>query len=222
MAMNHQLNEFMSACQSGNLHRVRDIWYVNSKNLPGPDATDSNGQTGLIHASKGKHRDVINYLLETEADVNFIDKEGKQALHYAANCEKAEGEPTEPEEGKAETFNGKTMNEIKQVCMLLVLEKAEVHTKDLEEKVPAEDNGDLRMFIEEIYDEQLCFKILTPDQKKTITDIFYDACVDGEITLQRSAQFNKYLEPTASRETQARDAKDFIETCALINKETVK
>lgn len=41
------------------------------------------------------------------------------------------------------------------------------------------------------------------------------------VNLQKSSQFNKYLEPQITKETAARDAKEFIETCAKINGETV-
>jgi len=37
----------------------------------------------------------------------------------------------------------------------------------------------------------------------------------------KSANFNKYLEPTVTKEVALRDANDFIESCAIFDKTSV-
>ena len=73
------------------------------------------------------------------------------------------------------------------------------------------------------YDENKAFGILEPDQIKKLTDIFNQADHDnqGFIDEKKSAQFNKYLEPNVTKETAMRDAKEFIESCAIIDKQKV-
>lgn len=37
----------------------------------------------------------------------------------------------------------------------------------------------------------------------------------------KSANFNKYLEPAVTKEVALRDANDFVESCAILNKDSV-
>jgi hypothetical protein len=43
----------------------------------------------------------------------------------------------------------------------------------------------------------------------------------GYIDERKSAQFNKYLEPNITKESAMRDAKEFIDSCAIIDKQKV-
>lgn len=75
----------------------------------------------------------------------------------------------------------------------------------------------------QIGEEYRCFGQLESDHIKKLTDIFNQADYDsqGSIDEKKSAQFNKYLEPNVTKETAMRDAKEFVESCAIIDKQKV-
>jgi Ca2+-binding EF-hand superfamily protein len=69
----------------------------------------------------------------------------------------------------------------------------------------------------------LCFNKFTPEEIKKIEEIFEDIDFDrtGKISLQRACEFNAYMNKNVSKETNVLDAKEFINSCALVDKQTV-
>lgn len=64
---------------------------------------------------------------------------------------------------------------------------------------------------------------MDPENIAKLTEIFSDADFDNTRYLNqiKSANFNKYLEPLVTKEVALRDANDFIESCAIFNKDSV-
>jgi ankyrin repeat protein len=89
----NQVNDFLEACQDGDISRVND--YTNG----GPQAErfanaqdrDEYGDTALVFAVNGGHTEIIRRLIAKGANVNFKDRnEGKTALMFA--CAKGKEE----------------------------------------------------------------------------------------------------------------------------------
>lgn len=85
--MNFINKEFLDACKSGNLSRVKDLFTSSTKANINIDTVDDKGKAGFIHAVESKNREIASFLIEQECEVNVKDNEGKTALHYAANNE---------------------------------------------------------------------------------------------------------------------------------------
>lgn len=87
-----------------------------------------------------------------------------------------------------------------------------------------ECSSTMQNFLTQLSEEYKAFGLLEADQVKKLTEIFNQADYDsqGFVDEKKSAQFNKYLEPNVTKETAMRDAKEFIESCAIIDKQKVR
>lgn len=64
----------------GKLDQIRSMPYNG-------DEVDSNYATPLMIASKLGHADIVNYFLQLQKNVSWVDRDGNNALHYAAQCD---------------------------------------------------------------------------------------------------------------------------------------
>ena len=82
---------------------------------------------------------------------------------------------------------------------------------------------DAKMLLNNIACEEKAFNVLSPQQKAKILEIFYDIDNDGmkTIDINKSKRFNKFVDETVNDSASEKDAKDFIKSCALCNKEAV-
>ena len=79
-----------------------------------------------MHAVANGRRNVISLLLDESADLNNADKQGKTALHYAAEKEDL------------------------HMILYLLMNKAEPNMADKEGLVPGSGNGKVRMAIDDV------------------------------------------------------------------------
>ena len=70
--------------------------------------------------------------------------------------------------------------------------------------------------------ESKAFDVLTEEEKKQLKNIFDDIDIDAtkQITQDKSKSFNMFVEGV-SEEDAEKDAADFINSCAIINKTSV-
>jgi ankyrin repeat protein len=71
---------FLSAAETGKLEEVKR--YIHQGGMV--DVTDADGWTALMKASYQGHYDIVEYLLENEANVNAKNKHGRTALISAS------------------------------------------------------------------------------------------------------------------------------------------
>ena len=74
--------DFLKACEDGNLTKVEELIESVKENASGRD--DMFG-SALRHAAKQGHVDVVKVLIRNGANVNAVDKDIWKALHYAAS-----------------------------------------------------------------------------------------------------------------------------------------
>jgi len=156
------------------------------------------GNTAVLYAAQNGHLDLLRFLIEKQGEVNAQNSEGNTALHYACN------------KGN------------KEMILLLLMNGADQTKTNANDEKPAEKNTELKLFMNQILSEEKAFKVLDEDQKKRLKNIFDDIDKDGSkhITLERSKQFNMFIEGV-SEEIAEKDAQDFINSCAICNKQTV-
>ena len=113
--------------------------------------------------------------------------------------------------------------ELKDIIIYLLINKADYTVKNSLGKLPGEENPDISIFLDNITDEEKCFKILSPEQTKKLTAIYNDIDYDKKraITMKKAVAFNHFIDQRVSSNALLRDAEDFLEEVAIINKESV-
>ena len=120
--------EFLDSCKSGNVGRLKEIYNPSTKSNINIDFVDDKGKTGFIHSIEMNYREIANFLIEQQCDVNVKDVEGKNALHYAADAQ--------PEN--------------KQLILFLLMNGCDSSNTDASGKVPGAEKGNIRLFIEDV------------------------------------------------------------------------
>lgn len=63
-------------------------WFSEQIKTKGPDLTDSNGFTPLMYCIQNDRNEMIDFLLDQNANINKQNKAGNTALFYAVFCSK--------------------------------------------------------------------------------------------------------------------------------------
>ena len=160
---------------------------------------DSEGNGGINHAASNNQVNCLRFLEANGAAFEIVNKAGNTPLHVA--CEKG----------------------FKEVILNLLLAGVDPLQGNNEGKKAGEGNIEAKMMINAIYAENKAFKVLSPLQKRKLTQIFEDIDIDGkrEIDLAKSVLFNKYVDDNVNDNMAEKDAKEFIKWCAILNKATV-
>ena len=112
--------------------------------------------------------------------------------------------------------------ENKEMILVLLVAGADPAKKNNKDEKPGAGNTGVSQFLKQVSAENKAFTALNDDQKKKLRNIFKDICKDAKhITLEMSKSFNMYVDDVEEPEAE-KDAKDFIESCAICNKEKVK
>ena len=188
------IDQLMREARNGSVEGVRQGLKKNDINVQ-----DKQGLSLLHHAVINNKRKVMVMLVEEGAMIDIQDKEGRTPLHHAS-----------------------AMNS-KELILFLLMQKADQSIEDNEKKRAGSGNPDMSIFIENIIEEEKCFKILTPEQVKKLSDIFMDIDYDrtGKISMKKAIAFNHFIDPRVSNTVLMRDAEDFIEDVAVINRQDV-
>lgn len=93
-----------------------------------------------------------------------------------------------------------------------------------EGKKAGDGNIEAMMFVNSIMGEKKAFKVLNPLQKKKLIMIFEEIDLDNQksIDINKSIQFNKYIDDSVNESLAKRDAEDFIKSCAILDKAKVR
>jgi ankyrin repeat protein len=160
---------------------------------------DKENKTLMHYAIEAGRREMMNLLLENNADLDMPDKDGKTPLHLACDLG------------------------AKDIILWLLMNKANFMSKDINDKPPGAENREMFIFINDVVDEEACFKILNPEQINKLTAIFNDIDYDRtkKIDMNKALAFNHFIDPKVSSPALTRDAEDFIEEVAIINKKDV-
>ena len=130
-------------------------------------------------------------------DLTLTNVDGNNALHVA--CEK----------------------ENKEMILVLLVAGADAAKKNGRDEKPGASNAAIAQFVKQVSSENKAFNALNDDQKKKLKNIFKDICKEAKyMTLDMSKSFNMYVDDVEEPEAE-KDAKDFIDSCALCNKEKV-
>lgn len=113
--------------------------------------------------------------------------------------------------------------EIKELIVFLLVNKLDYGIKNNLGQLAGEDSPDISIFMGNVTDEEKCFKVLSPEQVKKLTSIFRDIDYDKtkKINMKKSVAFNHFVDPRVSSNALMRDAEDFLEEVAIINREEV-
>lgn len=189
---NFIVDEAIKECKNGSVEGIRAAL---QKNID-INVQDKKGKTLIHHAVINNRRKVLGFLVGEGAELDYQDSEGNTPLHYACELE------------------------LKEIILFLLLNKAEYNTKNNAEKLAGEDNPDISIFMGNITDEEKCFKILSPEQVKKLSSIFMDIDYDKskKIDMKKSIAFNHFIDSKVSKNVLTRDAEDFLEEVAVINK----
>lgn len=155
------------------------------------------GNSAAHHAAMGGYIEVLRYLINEGIDLEVANNEGNTALHFA--CQ----------------------NESREMILALVFAGIDPTKKNLNEEKAGEKNTPLSTFIKQIAVENKAFNVLGTDQKRKLKHI-YDEISRGDkcINLDRTKMFNVFVDEVSEEEAE-KDAKDFIASCAVIDKENV-
>lgn len=135
MAVAQANNDFWSCCKSGDISNIKEMWNGPKKVLQNIEVADHEGKNGLIHAAMNNHREVLDYLLTENLDINYRDNDGRTALHHASN------------------------KDFKSLIIFLLMNGADPGIKDkakdpegkeIEGKVPGAESGKMRNFINDV------------------------------------------------------------------------
>lgn len=104
---------------------------------------------------------------------------------------------------------------------MLLVAGADPTKKNGKDEKPGSNNTGVNQFVKQVSAENKAFNALNDDQKRKLKTIFKDICKESpQITLDMSKSFNMYVDDVEEAEAE-KDAKDFIESCAICNKEKV-
>jgi len=189
------IDQMMTECKNGSVEGVKSI-LAKSKDI---NVADKEGKTLMHHAVINNRVKVLYYLLSESAEIDIQDLKGNTPLHYACELE------------------------LKDIIVYLLINKADYTVKNSQGKLPGEENPDISIFVGNITDEEKCFKILSPEQTKKLTTIYNDIDYDKKraITMKKAVAFNHFIDQRVSSNALLRDAEDFLEEVAIINKESV-
>jgi len=158
---------------------------------------DSDGNSAAHHAVMGTHIDVLRFLISEGIDLDIANTEGNTALHLA--CQK----------------------ESRNFILPLLLAGSDPAKKNSNDEKPGEKSTTITSFIKQIHAENKAFNVLIPDQRRKLKHIFDEIARDiKHINLDRSKMFNMFVDEVSEEEAE-KDAKDFIASCALLDKESV-
>jgi ankyrin repeat protein len=189
------IDQLMTECKNGSVEGVKST-LAKSKDI---NVTDKEGK-GLVHHAVINNRDkMLQYLISEGAELDMQDTQGNTAMHFACELE------------------------LREVIILLLINKANPMIKNNKEKYPGEDNPEISIFLDTITEEEKCFKILSPEQTKVLTSIFSDIDYDKtkKINRRKSVAFNHFVDPKVGQLSLERDVDEFLESVAIINKEDV-
>ena len=139
----------------------------------------------------------MRFLIAEGAPVDIPNAEGNTPLHLA--CEK----------------------DNREIILALLIAGADASKKNNNEAKPGDKSASLGLFVKQITVENKAFNALSPEQKKKLKTIFDEITREEKhISLELSKQFNIYVNEVSEEEAE-NDARDFISSCALCNKEKV-
>lgn len=175
----------------------------------------------------------VKAALQSNADVNFVDKEMKGGLYYAIKGKFRSITKLLMEKGadlSIQDCDGNTIMHIacdiskdKQMVLYMLMAGVDYKTLNNMEKAPADDTSDVKLFMEEILEEYRCFGLLSNDELARLTDLFQELDYDNkeEVDSEKAARFNKFVDKRCSTYIAEKDANDFIASAAMINGDTV-
>ena len=189
------IDQMMTECKNGSVEGVKAI-LAKSKDI---NVADKEGKTLMHHAVINNRPKVLQFLLTESAEIDIQDLKGNTPLHYACELE------------------------LKELIIYLLINKAEYTISNQSGKLPGEENPDISIFLGNITDEEKCFKILSPEQTRKLTAIYNDIDYDKQrkISMKKAVAFNHFIDQRVSSNALLRDAEDFLEEVAIINKEDV-
>ena len=137
--------------------------------------------------------------MNNNATLAITNKEGDTPLHLACN------------KGS------------KEIILFLLLNSADVNAKNNAGAKPGESAIDMKQFMNNIMAESKALNVLTPQHRLKLLNIFDEIDIDNQRSIDnaKSIRFNKYVDELANESVVQKDAKDFISSCAIINKTTV-
>mmetsp|Transcript_22427 Transcript_22427/g.25966 ORF Transcript_22427/g.25966 Transcript_22427/m.25966 type:complete len:236 (+) Transcript_22427:31-738(+) len=186
---------FVSESAKGNIEAIRKMIAQGASTK----YKDKDGNTCLNTTTGGNHVEAMRFLIENGADINNANNEGNTPLHLA--CEKGH----------------------KEAIFFLLVNGADPLLKNGRDEKPGQNNPEIEFFVNSILSEKKAFKALKEDKREKLKQMFCD--IDKEcknaIDLTRSKEFNKFTEVDISDDDALKDAKEFIESVAVCNKNTV-
>ncbi len=155
------------------------------------------GNTGAHYAVTEDQIDLLRFLIAEGIDLEIGNNEGNTPLHLA--CQK----------------------ESREMILALLLGGSDPTKKNNNGERPGEKVTPIVTFIKQITSENKAFNALAPDQKRKLKDIF-EAISSGSktIDLDRTKVFNMFVEEVTVEDAE-KDAKDFIASCAVCDKQNV-
>ena len=110
----------------------------------------------------------------------------------------------------------------KDMILLLLMGGSDYLLKNKADERAGDKNPDIKLHINMMTGESKAFNILSNDQKKKLKVIFDDIDRDKTklIDLNKTRDFNMYIE-SCDAEIAEKDAKDFVSSCAIANKNAV-
>lgn len=190
-------NEFLKSVKMGSVQSVTD--YLNKVEV---NAANEKGKTCLHIATEEGHRDILDIIIKSRSEdvqINIKDKEGNTPLHIACN------------------------KKDKVLILFLLYNKASTEITNTNGELPGANEFAVQIFIDDLIEEEKCFGILSYENRDKLREIFKDIDYDktSRISLENSIAFNKYIDSSIEDSNATRDAKDFMASTAIIDKEYV-
>lgn len=79
-----EASAFVQACKDGDYGYVEKMLKLNRAFT---EAKNARGETGLMHAARKGHKDIVSILIKKGVYVNTRDKDGDTALQWAADAD---------------------------------------------------------------------------------------------------------------------------------------
>lgn len=189
------IDQMMSECKAGSVEGVKSSLLKN-KDI---NVTDKEGKCMVHHAVINNRGKMLAFLISEAAELDLQDTQGKTALHYACELE------------------------LKDLIICLLVNKTDYNLKANDGLMAGEKNPDISIFMGNVIDEEKCFKVLSPEQVTKLTSIYNDIDYDKsrKIDIKKSIAFNHFIDPRVSSNALMRDAEEFLEEVAIINRTDV-
>ena len=162
-------------------------------------SVDKLQRNALYYAIKSNKLEAMETLLVKSIDVNKVDNEGMTPLHYCAKLNMKAG------------------------ILKLLMHKADWLAKNKQNQTPLDLSEECRVFIEDFVVEEAAFGALDSDRTDKLKAIFSDIDFDDKrsINFEKAVNFNSFIKKNKNILIAEKDAKEFLNGCAVLNQETV-